>query len=361
VKNNSTVKTKKSKSPIKKKSDNIAKPNTKPNYLTKIENNKSKVEKKKKENEENGIAIKINGQKEEKKQPAIKYTRTNKDKDPQLTVPKINKIEEEPNAPVPKVVVPPKKNNLLNIQKIEPDTEESDIAEDEDAKYMEIVVGDEYVPYFKKIHFEFMNIEILKEKREKKPEKILQNVKRESGYGDKLNINKKFKKVAMRTNLDAPLKNAKSMKSIKSGVSFRATLNESKNPFRLMTLSKIKQCYRMQILLGTSIIQQKAYFGCLSSCFLPYYRKIDDPNDIHFLRKPAHKMEYNDDILETIQEKVKLTDNFKQVHLYNAEENMALDERVREARLEMDNFEVDQYIFEEFYGKKLPISEFDTK
>ena len=145
-------------------------------------------------------------------------------------------------------------NNVLkndpNEIGLEPETDESDTEE-----IMEEIVGDEWVHPFKTIHFKFLNIEIKKEK-----DPVVEE-KQEKGYGNLLGVSKNKKN----------LKSNRSIKSGMSGKSFRATLKNKNNPFRSLSLGKIKQNYKFQILLGSTIIEIKNFFGCISASLLPYY------------------------------------------------------------------------------------------
>ena len=240
---------------------------------------------------------------------------------------------------------------------------DSDNSENEDEIFEEIV-GDDFVHPFKTIHYKFLEIVIKKEK-----DPIIYEIpetapgKESGGYGNMLSVKKHFKNGGVLSSNAFSQKSNRSILSAKSGMtskSFRATLNNRFNSFRSMSLGKIKQNYKFQILIGSSIAQIKSFFGCISSCLLPYYN-TGLPNDYNFLRKEAKKLEYTDEILDNLSEKLKQTETFKKVTDYTPNENMKLDTRIREARTELDNFEVDVFLFEEFYGRKLPIKDFNSR
>ena len=230
---------------------------------------------------------------------------------------------------------------------LEPETDESDTEE-----IMEEIVGETFVHPFKTMHFKFLGIEIKKEKDPVKEEPE----KRESqkpGYGDRLGITRN-------RNGGKSSRSIRSGRSLMTGKSFRETLKNKDNMFRKLTISKIKQNYKFQILMGNKIVEIKNYFGCISASLLPYYfnkkgKKIDDP---HFVRRIAKTFNYDDDILSGMKERLKNTETFKLLENYNNRQYLAYNDRLREAQEKMKDFNVDVYMFKEFFGETLPISDF---
>ena len=237
----------------------------------------------------------------------------------------------------------PKAKMVEETYGLEPETEESDTED-----MMEEIIGDNILHPFKTIHFKFLQIEI---KKEKDPEIVEDSPKKkQSGYGDLLGIKRRISKN----------KSSRSIKSGMTGKSFRQTLDNRFNTFRKLTMGKIKQNYKFQILLGSTIVEIKNYFGCISASLLPYYyrkktKEIDDP---HFLRRKAKKYDYTDEMLENMAVKLKNTETFKLVSDYNSKEYLAYNDRLRDAQEKMKNFNVDIYMFDQFFGRKLKAEDF---
>lgn len=222
---------------------------------------------------------------------------------------------------------------------LEPETDESDTEE-----MMEEIVGNEFVHPFKQMHFKFLKIDIKKEKDPIIEEESVKQSQRPSGYGDRLMIK------SGRNNQ----RSSRSILSAKTGVSFRKTLDNRENTFRKLTMGKIKQNYKFQILLGCTIPEVKNYFGCISASLLEYYyRKKGQRDDPHLLRRRAKKLEYTDEVLENLPEKLKNTETFKLVSDYNSKEYLAYNERLRNAQEKMKDFGTDCYMFEQFFGEIL--------
>jgi len=239
----------------------------------------------------------------------------------------------------------PKAQMVEETYGLEPETEESDTED-----MMEEIVGDDFVHPFKTIHFKFLDIEIKKEKDPVVPEDSPRKSKKQSGYGDLLGIKSRKSRN----------KSSRSIRSGMTGKSFRATLDNRFNAFRKMSLGKIKQNYKFQILLGSTIVEIKNYFGCISASLLPYYyrKKTKEVDDPHFLRRKAKQYEYTDEMLLDMAKKLKNTETFKLVHDYNSKEYLAYNDRLRDAQEKMKDFNVDIYMFEEFFGEKLTREDF---
>lgn len=244
----------------------------------------------------------------------------------------------------------PKAKLVQETYGLEPETDESDTEE-----MMEEIVGDTFVHPFKSIHFKFLNIEIKKEKDPEPQEKSQKNMLSKPGYGDLLGINRG-------KNGGKSSRSIRSGRSLMTGKSFRETLKNKDNGFRKMTLGKIKQNYKFQILMGSKIVEIKNYFGCISASLLPYYynrkgKKIDDP---HFIRRAAKNYNYEDEMLIDMPTKLRNTETFKLIENYNNKQYLAYNDRLREAQEKMKDFEVDVHMFSEFFGEKLPIEDFAT-
>ena len=237
----------------------------------------------------------------------------------------------------------PKAQLVQETYGLEPETDESD-AED----MLEEIVGDDFVHPFKSLHFKFLKIEIKKEKDPVVEEQCSQRSKKRSGYGDRLLIK------SNRNNQ----RSSRSIRSAHTGVSFRKTLDNRDNTFRKLTLGKIKQNYKFQILLGSTIAEVKNYFGCISASLLAYYyRKNTKRDDPHFIRRKAKKLEYTDDVLDDLPVKLKNTETFKLVRDYNSKEYLAYNDRLRDAQEKMKDFEIDCHMFEQFFGERLTAEE----
>ena len=254
-------------------------------------------------------------------------------------------------------------NNKLGQQPMEPETDESD---DEDDHYLQIVEDIMEVHPAKKQHFMFLNIDIKtleQQKHEKEEEeRRLEREEREregrerntprkqKGYGNQLGVNKYHESNNRSVKSSASKKSSKPIENIK-------------NNFQKTSISKIKRNYNFQILLGSTTKDVKSFFGCISTELMDYY-KVDNKkksNNPNFLRKKAMELEYTDNVLTDLKKKLRKTQNFKQIHKYNDKERLAMDSKVREARAVMDNFVVDQFMFEQFFEKLLPLKDFISK
>lgn len=250
-----------------------------------------------------------------------------------------NKVEKQPSKELLKM----NKNLPIDFNEIQAKNYKSN-------NILKIYVGNEEIHKFKLIHFDFLHIQIYNNDTVK--DMYQEKTKKQSkspSYGSKY------------------LKKSSKNKSVLAKNSHTNVLEKNKKPlnfqsnFKNLKIDIIKTNFKFQILIGNSIIEIKSYFGCISSVLLPYYKTKEKQNDIHFLRRGAHELKYSDDMLENICEKLQNTETFKKIDLYSNEEKINLDQRVREARGEMDNFEIDQFLFESFFGSFLPISEFNSK
>lgn len=201
--------------------------------------------------------------------------------------------------------------------------------------------GEENPNIYKVLHYRFLGIQLLDKAPEPEEEEEAPPTK---GYGSYLvaGITKK-KMVSGREH---------SAKSFKSNRSFRATLKNSKNQFRSLSITKIKQNFKFQILLGNPVGQVKQYFGCVSSCFLDGYLKYHNTSE-HFLRRKAKQFEYNDKSLRDVDKKLADTPSFKPIDRYTQDEMLEYDGKVRQSRTIMDDFTLDVWMFEVFFGKAL--------
>lgn len=229
----------------------------------------------------------------------------------------------------------------------EPDTD------DEDEPWWELN-GEKLPHIYKVLHYRFLGIQLLD-----KPPELIEEVEvstgqpnRSKGYGSYLTAGVMNNKVKSGREL--------SVKSYSSKKSFRATLKNSQNEFRSLSISKIKQNFKFQILLGNTTGEVKKYFGCVSSCFLDGYLKYQG-TDEHFLRRKAKHFDYNDKSLRNINEKLKDTPSFKPVNKYDQDEMLEHDSKVRQSRSIMGDFTVDVWMFEVFFGKALRYDQMATE
>lgn len=157
----------------------------------------------------------------------------------------------------------------------------------------------------------------------------------------------------------ARLKPNRFPRSVKSSHS-RASLDSSRskrNKFIHTPISDIKRFHKLQMLMSFSTLQVKKYFGCISSSRLSCFQNLRAETTSDFLRSKAIKLDYSRELMDDLDIRLQESGVLKCIDDYSDRDRLAFDERTRQARIAMDNFDIDSQLFSEFFQWRVTASE----